>query len=48
VFIPWQNLPELDVKEFAIEIIPVCHAGEILTDIFSSKLPAGIPVRPAV
>ena len=48
VFIPWQNLPELDVKEFAIEIIPVCHVGEILADIFASKLPAGIPVRPAV
>ena len=48
VFIPWQNLPELDVKEFAIEIIPVCHVGEILTDIFASKLPSGIPVRPAV
>ena len=48
IFIPWQNLPDLDVREFDIEIIPVCHASEILANIFSSKLPAGIPVRPAV
>lgn len=45
VYLPRQNLPELDAQEFDIELIPVDHASEILSDLFPMQLPAD---RPAV
>lgn len=48
VFIPRQNMPELNAQEFDIEIIPVDNANEMISAVFPPQLPVGLPDRPAV